>query len=141
MNSELIFFIPPFSIIIMKFQKEYTYFFIGLIIIFMFFIISSLLENLFLKFFMSIFSVIIGSVMIVLGFWGSDFAFAMADGQLNQSRITGKFKGQKKKVYVPFMKNYSPLEWWNLNWFVTLTGSVILSFGALILGYLIGLYF
>lgn len=125
----------------MKFQKEYTYCFIGLVIIFIFFIFSSLLNNLFLKFFISIFSVIIGSVMIVLGFWGSDFAFALASGQLNQSRITGKFKGQRKKVYVPFMKNYTPLEWWNLNWFVTLTGSVILAFGTLILGVLIGLYF
>jgi len=78
--------------------------------------------------------------MIILGFWGADFAFAIACGELHQEKEKSKFKGQRKKVYVPFMKNYTPLEWWNLNWFITLIGAVILALGTLNLGILICLY-
>jgi hypothetical protein len=124
----------------MKFQREYMYCFVGLVIIFVFFVLSSLLNNAFLRFFISIFTIILGSVMIVLGFWGSDFAFAVACGQLHQEKVKGKFKGQRNKVYVPFMKNYTPLEWWNLNWFITLIGAIILALGMLNLGILICLY-
>lgn len=120
----------------MKFQKEFAYCFVGLVIVFMFFMLSSLLNNLTLRFFLSVFNIVLGSVMIVLGFWGSDFAFAMVARQLNQSKVKGEFKGRSKEVYVPFMKNYTPLEWWNLNWFITLVGAVILAFGTLSLGML-----
>jgi hypothetical protein len=120
----------------MKFQKEFGYCFFGLFVLFAFFIISSFLNNLTLRLFVSVFNVILGSSMIVLGFWGSDFAFAMAAKQLNQSGVKGRFSGKKSEVYVPFMKNYTPLEWWNINWFITLVGATILAFGTLGLGLL-----
>jgi len=120
----------------MRFQKEYWFCFAAIAIMVLYFIFSSLLTNIFLRFTLAVLDVTLGSVMIVLGFWGSDFAFALVSHQLNQSKEKGEFKGSKKKIYVPFMKNYSPLEWWNLNWFVTLIGAVILSFGTLNLGFL-----
>lgn len=93
-----------------------------------------------LQIFASIFSIILGAVFVILGFWGSDFAFAIVSGQLKQDRITGKFKGKKERVYVPFMRNYTPLEWWNLNWFITLMGVLFVAIGTLVLGIVLGVY-
>lgn len=120
----------------MKFQKEFAYCFACLVAVFAFLMLSSLLNNPTLRLFVSVFDIILGSAMIVLGFWGSDFAFAVVAKQLDQSKVKGEFSGKKKEVYVPFMKNYTPLEWWNLNWFVTIVGAIILAFGTLSLGML-----
>jgi ABC-type antimicrobial peptide transport system permease subunit len=89
---------------------------------------------------LSVISIVIGSALVVLGFWGADFAFAVASGQLHQEKIKGKIKGEKGKVYVPFMKNYTPLEWWNLNWFITFVGVILVSLGSLILGIVFGVF-
>jgi len=124
----------------MKFQKEYNYCLLGALTILLVYILFSFTMSPRLQLFMSLFSIVLGSFMVVLGFWGSDFAFAEASGQLHQEKMTGKFKGQKKKVYVPFMKNYTPLEWWNLNWFVTLMGVFLVALGCIVLGIVAGVY-
>jgi len=121
-------------------QKEYNYCFIGILIILLIYIMFSFTDSVKLQIFASIFSIILGAVFVILGFWGSDFAFAIASGQLKQDRITGKFKGKKEKVYVPFIGNYTPLEWWNLNWFITLSGVFLVAVGTLVLGMVVGVY-
>jgi hypothetical protein len=93
-----------------------------------------------LQLLLSVLSIVIGSALVMLGFWGADFAFAMVAGQLHQEKIKGKFKGKKKKVYVPFMKNYTPLEWWNLNWFITFVGVILVALGSLVLGIVFGVH-
>lgn len=124
----------------MKFQKEYNYCLLGVIVIILVYILFSFTVSVRLQFFMSLFAIVLGTSMVVLGFWGSDFAFAEASGQLHQEKVIGKFKGQNKKVYVPFMKNYTPLEWWNLNWFVTFMGVFLVALGCLVLGIVSGVY-
>ena len=124
----------------MKFQKEYNYCFIGAIIIFAVYILFAFITDVRLQLMTSVFSIIVGSGMVILGFWGSDFAFAMAIGHLDQSMEKGKVKGKKKKVYVPFVKNYTPLEWWNLNWFITFMGVFLVALGTFVLGIVLGVY-
>jgi hypothetical protein len=124
----------------MKFQKEFNYCFVAVTVIVILYAIFAITLNLMLQVVLSVTSIIIGSFLVVLGFWGSDFAFAEASGQLHQEKIRGKFKGRKKEIYVPFMKNYTPLEWWNLNWFITFIGVFLVSLGTLILGIAIGFY-
>jgi len=97
-------------------------------------------SNVKIQIFLSILSIIGGSSLVILGFWGADFAFAEVSRQLHQESVKGKFKGQKGKVYVPFMKNYTPLEWWNLSWFTTLMGVALVALGTLTLGIIFGVY-
>ncbi|MFH0929248.1 MAG: hypothetical protein V1818_02730 [Candidatus Aenigmatarchaeota archaeon] len=124
----------------MKFQKEFYYCFAGVIALLLVYLLFSFTLNLKLQLLFSFLSIITGSVMVVLGFWGSDFAFAIALKQLDQSRARGKFKGKKRMVFVPFMGNYTPLEWWNINWFVTLMGVFLVVLGSLVLGIMVGVY-
>jgi hypothetical protein len=125
---------------IMKFQKEYYYSLVGAVAILVVYIISALTNNVRLHLLISLFSILLGGCMVILGFWGADFAFALALRQLDQSKCKGEFKGQKKKVYVPFMGNYTPLEWWNLNWFVALIGVFLIALGSVLLGIVAGVY-
>jgi hypothetical protein len=124
----------------MKFHKEYNYCFIGILIVLLVYVLSSFIDSVKFQIYMSMFSIILGASLIFLGFWGSDFAFAMASGHLNQSKIKGKLRGKKKKIYVPFMRNYTPLEWWNLNWFLTFVGVLLVALGTLVLGIVLGVY-
>lgn len=124
----------------MKFNKEYNYCFIGMLVVLLVYVFSSFIDSVRFQIYLSMFSIVLGSGMVFLGFWGSDFAFAMALGHLDQSKEKGKVKGKKKKVYVPFMRNYTPLEWWNLNWFITFVGVLLLSLGMLVLGIVLGVY-
>ena len=124
----------------MKFQKEYYYSFVGAIAIFAVYLFSSFSNTALLHLLISAFSILLGGSMVVLGFWGSDFAFALALRQLDQSKTKGEFKGKKHKVYVPFMRNYTPLEWWNLNWFLTLMGVFLVALGSVLLGIVAGVY-
>lgn len=64
---------------------------------------------------------IAGALMIMLGFWGSDAAFV--------STMVGVHE-----IYISLLGLYTCLDWWNLNWFTTLTGSVILSWGTFMIG-------
>lgn len=67
----------------------------------------------------------VGGFLVAFGFWGADFAFEAE-------------RRREDKVHVPFMKDYKPLDWWNLNWFVITIGVFILTVGALFLGFLFG---
>ena len=124
----------------MKFQKEFNYCLACVIFIVLLFVVFSLTMNIMMQTILSVMSIVIGSALVILGFWGSDFAFAEVSGQLHQERIKGKFTGRKNKVYVPFMKNYTPLEWWNLNWFITAAGVILVAMGCLVLGIVLGVY-
>lgn len=79
-----------------------------------------------------------GSFMVAFGFWGADYAFSVRIGELDQSKQTGKFEGEVGKVFVPFVRNYTPVEWWNLNWFIVAVGVVCVGFGAYYVGILFG---
>ena len=74
-----------------------------------------------------VFSSILGAFMIPFGFWGADFAFGVAIGHVKQT--------DDEKVLVPFIRNYTPLEWWNLNWFIVSIGTGMLSLGTFVIGY------
>ncbi len=81
----------------------------------------------------------LGAFLVPFGFWGADYAFSTAIGELDQSGQTGKVKkGERGKVYVPFMANYTPVEWWNLNWFLITIGVFCIIFGAFFLGTIVG---
>ncbi len=80
----------------------------------------------------------VGAFLVAFGFWGADYAFSTAIGEIDQSAQSGKFKGERGKVYVPFMANYTPVEWWNLNWFLITIGVFCILFGAYFLGTVVG---
>jgi hypothetical protein len=80
----------------------------------------------------------LGTFLVAFGFWGADYAFSTAIGELDQSAQSGKVKGERGKVYVPFMANYTPVEWWNLNWFLITIGVFSAIFGAYFLGTIVG---
>jgi ABC-type antimicrobial peptide transport system permease subunit len=124
----------------MKFQKEYYYCFIGIIAIFVVYLLPSFVNTTMLHLMVSIFSILLGGSMVILGFWGADFAFAMALKELDQSNEKGEVRGKKKRIYVPFMRNYTPLEWWNINWFMTLMGVLLVALGSVLLGIVAGVY-
>jgi hypothetical protein len=79
-----------------------------------------------------------GAFLVAFGFWGADYAFSIALGELDQSAQSGKIKGERGKVYVPFMANYTPTEWWNLNWFLITIGVFCAIFGAYFIGTIAG---
>ena len=124
----------------MRFQKEFNYCMISVIFIVLLYTIFSFTLTIMMQLLLSVLSIVIGSALVILGFWGADFAFATISGQLHQEKVKGKFKGKKGKVYVPFMKNYTPLEWWNLNWFITFVGVIFVALGSLSLGMIFGIY-
>ena len=80
----------------------------------------------------------LGGFLVAFGFWGADYAFSVAIGELDQSKQKGKVKGEHGKVFVPFMGNYTPVEWWNLNWFIVTIGVFCIGFGAYFIGLLLG---
>jgi hypothetical protein len=139
-NLEVVGSTPTGPTLMMNMHKEYNYCFIGIIIILLVYILFVFTNDVKLQIVSSIFAIILGSSLVILGFWGADFAFALASGHLDQSREKGKFRGQNKKVYVPFMRNYTPLEWWNLNWFITFMGVFLIVVGTLVLGIIFGVY-
>jgi hypothetical protein len=92
-------------------------------------------------FIIGLFSSLLGAFLVPFGFWGADFAFdAVRRGE--------------KYVYVPFLgrtrekgteaapdlrgRNYTPLEWWNLNWLIVTLGVALLCAGLFAIGYTVG---
>jgi hypothetical protein len=91
-----------------------------------------------LLFLVALFSSLLGAFLVPFGFWGADFAFDAA-------------RRGEKYVYVPFLgrdgdkgtdsnpdgrgRNYTPLEWWNLNWFVITIGVAMLLLGVFVMGF------
>lgn len=97
--------------------------------------------NYFFSLLIGLFSSLLGAFLVPFGFWGADFAFdAVRRGE--------------KYVYVPFLgrrseegtdakpdahgRNYTPLEWWNLNWLVVSLGVGLLMLGLFVVGYSLG---
>jgi len=124
----------------MRFTREFNYCILFMAVIVLIYAASAFTINPRLQLFISVLSIAIGTGMMVLGFWGADFAFAMSAGELHQEKERGKVRGRKRMVYVPFMKNYTPVEWWNLNWFITSSGVLLAVLGALMLGMLFGVH-
>ena len=124
----------------MSFVKEFKYAFALLIIIPFLLVFFSFTMSMMLQIIASLFSIILGSALVIFGFWGSDFAFGVASGEIKQKKEKGLIKGAKKKVYVPFMRNYTPMEWWNLNWYLTFLGCILLAIGMFIIGLIFGVY-
>ncbi len=106
------------------------------IVILFFFTLSNL--NWKLALIIALFSGMVGCILVPFGFWGADFAFGLAIGHIDQSKERGKIGGVKNKVYVPFIKNYTPLEWWNISWFITIVGLILTILSALVFGYSLG---
>ena len=79
-----------------------------------------------------------GGFLVAFGFWGADFAFSQALGELNQSKERGQVKGELGKVNVPFIHNYTPMEWWNINWLVITIGLFLFGFGTYFIGFVFG---
>ena len=97
--------------------------------------------NSFFALIIGILSSLLGAFLVPFGFWGADFAFdAVRRGE--------------KYVYVPFLarkreegteakpdlrgRNYTPLEWWNLNWLAITIGVSFLVLGLFVIGYVVG---
>jgi len=97
--------------------------------------------NSFFALIIGLLSSLLGAFLVPFGFWGADFAFdAVRRGE--------------KYVYVPFLgrkneegteakpdsrgRNYTPLEWWNLNWLVVTIGVSFLVLGLFVVGYAVG---
>ena len=91
--------------------------------------------NSFFSLIVGIFSSLLGAFMIPFGFWGADFAFGVSNGDVRQQKEKGLIKGTKGEVYVPFVKNYTPLEWWNISWFIVSVGVGLLCIGTFVIGY------
>lgn len=124
----------------MSFVREFKYAFVLLLIIPFFILLFSFTMSIKLQLIASLLSIIIGSSLIIFGFWGSDFAFGVISGEIKQAKEKGLIKGARRRVYVPFMRNYTPLEWWNLNWYLTFLGCILLAIGMLIIGLIFGVY-
>jgi len=80
----------------------------------------------------------LGGFLLTFGFWGADYAFSVKLGELNQAKQHGVVAGEAGKVYVPFVGNYTAVEWWNLNWFFVTIGAFCMAFGTFLLGFLMG---
>jgi len=126
----------------MSFVREFKYAFVLLLIVPVpiLILLFSFTISLKLQLIASLFSIILGSAMVIFGFWGSDFAFGVVSGEIKQSKERGLIRGARRRVYVPFMRNYTPLEWWNLNWYITFLGCILLAVGMFIIGLIFGVY-
>jgi len=102
-------------------KREFSICFVSLAVVASAFWFAAFINDLRLLMFLSFGNIILGTSMVFLGFWGADFAFdAVRRGE--------------RFVHVPFMKDYEPLDWWNLNWFITAMGCALLALGSLMLG-------
>ncbi len=106
---------------------EYILCVLGLIVIFVGYALAFYTLNSFFATIIGVFSAMLGAFMVAFGFWGADFAFGVAIGHIKQN--------EEEKVYVPFLRNYTPLEWWNLNWFLVIVGAGLMSLGTFVVGY------
>ena len=101
--------------------------------------ISSL--NYFFSFIVAMFSSLLGALLIPFGFWGADFAFDAV--RRGESHVYVPFLGRKHEEGTrrkPDIRgrNYTPLEWWNLNWLVVSLGVGFLVLGLFVMGYALG---
>jgi hypothetical protein len=97
--------------------------------------------NYFFSFIVAIFSSILGAFLIPFGFWGADFAFDAV--RRGESHVYVPFLGRKheegtEKKPDSRGRNYTPLEWWNLNWLAVSLGIGFLILGLFVIGYSLG---
>ncbi len=97
--------------------------------------------NYFYSFVVALFSSILGAFLIPFGFWGADFAFDAV--RRGESHVYVPFLGRKHEEGTPKKpdprgRNYTPLEWWNLNWLVITVGVGLLVLGLFVIGYSLG---
>lgn len=112
----------------MRFKgKEYTLCILGVVVVVVTYAFAFYNANAPFAIMIGLFSSILGAFMVAFGFWGADFAFGVAIGHIKQT--------MDSKVYVPFLRNYTPLERWNLNWFIVALGVALLSLGTFVVGY------
>lgn len=107
--------------------SEYLLCVLGLVVVILTYAFAFYNANAPFAIIVGLFSSMLGAFMVPFGFWGADFAFGVAIGHIKQTK--------DDKVYVPFLRNYTPLEWWNLNWFIVATGVALLSLGTFVVGY------
>jgi len=119
----------------LKFHTEYYYCLLAVLIVVALYAISSIFLYTPMALFTAILSLFTGGFMIAFGFWGADYAFSVALGEIDQSwKKDERVKGKKGKVNVPFMGNYTPTEWWNINWVIVVCGCALAVLGAFMLG-------
>jgi predicted Na+-dependent transporter len=112
----------------MKFKgTEYILCILGLVVVIATYALAFYHANSPFAIMIGLFSSILGAFMVPFGFWGADFAFGVAIGHIKQT--------EDSRVYVPFLRNCTPLEWWNLNWFIVSVGVALLSLGTFVVGY------
>ncbi len=115
---------------------------VGLVIfVIALYVIAFATLNYFLSLIIGLLTSLLGAFLIPFGFWGADFSFdAIRRGE--------------KYVYVPFLgrrheegmeakpdlrgRNYTPLEWWNLNWLMISIGVGFVALGLFVIGYALG---
>ena len=107
--------------------SEYLLCVIGLLIVILAYALAFYTADMPFAIMIGLFSSMLGAFMVPFGFWGADFAFGVAIGHIKQT--------EDKKVYVPFLRNYTPLEWWNLSWFIISVGVAMLALGTFVVGY------
>jgi hypothetical protein len=108
-------------------RSEYMLCVLGLVVVIVTYAFAFYHANTPLAIMIGLFSSALGAFMVPFGFWGADFAFGVAIGHIKQTK--------DGKVYVPFLRNYTPLEWWNLNWFIVTLGVAFLCLGTFFVGY------
>ena len=101
-------------------------------------LVTTIIRDNYLMGVMGVGLLILGGFLAAFGFWGADYAFSVRIGELDQSKHDGKVKGEPGMVHVPFVGNYTPVEWWNLNWFIVSIGLVCVVFGAYYIGFVFG---
>jgi hypothetical protein len=97
--------------------------------------------NYFTSFIVAVFSSLLGAFLIPFGFWGADFAFDAV--RRGESHVYVPFLGRKHEEGTHRKpdargRNYTPLEWWNLNWLLVSLGVGFLILGLFVMGYSFG---
>ena len=97
--------------------------------------------NSFFALIIGLLSSLLGAFLVPFGFWGADFAFDAV--RRGEKYVYVPFLGRKNEEGTEAMpdsrgRNYTPLEWWNLNWLVVTIGVSFLVLGLFVIGYAVG---
>lgn len=112
-------------------KREYGTLVLAVVLVLLLYAVSSFFAWSPLAVWTALLSILSGGFLMAFGFWGADYAMSVALGELDQSKQPN---GKIGKVYVPFLRNYTPTEWWNLNWLIVTLGVILACSGFLIVG-------
>ena len=120
---------------------EYTLAVIVVVLVVGLYAVALYTLNYFFSLLVGIFSTLLGAFLLPFGFWGADFAFDAV--RLGEKYIYVPFLGRKHEEGTEAKpdlrgRNYTPLEWWNLNWLVISVGVALLVLGLFVIGYSMG---